>query len=286
MRIHGSQAFDQPPLVTALPLSDDLAAWAFDGATGAGVDVAIIDSGVQHDHPAVGVVNGAVAFEVTADGEVERADGDHEDLVGHGTACAGIIRALAPECHIYSVRVLGSNLKGKARAFATGLEWAIDNGMHVANLSLSTANTAWYADFHELADAAYFANVSVVGAINNVPRPSYPTEFASVISVAARAGSFADRTLAYNPQGPAEFGAAGIDVEVPWIGGGTATVSGNSFAAPHIAAIVTLMRSKHPWLTPFQVKAVLQALADNSAPHSSVRSTAQSMSASAPRTVR
>jgi subtilisin family serine protease len=67
----------------------------------------------------------------------------------------------------------------------------------------------------------------------------------------------------YNPEPPTEFLARGIDVEVPWLGGTSIRGTGNSYAAPHIAGIAALIRSKHPELRPFQVKAVLWAVAAN-----------------------
>lgn len=70
----------------------------------------------------------------------------------------------------------------------------------------------------------------------------------------------------YNPAPPVEFGAPGIDVEVPWLGGSTIRATGNSFAAPHIAGLVARVLGRHPGLTPFQVKTILQALAGNAAP--------------------
>ena len=71
---------------------------------------------------------GAVAFEWNEETEeVEMTEGPHEDLFGHGTACAGIIKMVAPRCELYSVRVLGQNLSGKGAVFAAGLRWAIDH---------------------------------------------------------------------------------------------------------------------------------------------------------------
>ena len=128
------------PPVAAMPLESPITReWAFGGATGAGVKVAVIDSGVDASHPAVGRVAGAVAVELDADtGAISYVEGPHDDLYGHGTACAGLIRRAAPDCDIYSVRVLGSKLSGRGQVFAAGLQWAIDNGMQVANLSLSS----------------------------------------------------------------------------------------------------------------------------------------------------
>jgi subtilisin len=60
-----------------------------------------------------------------------------------------------------------------------------------------------------------------------------------------------------------EFGAHGIDVRVAWSHGGYSTVTGNSFAAPHITGVVALLLAKHPYLRPYEVKAVLAAVARN-----------------------
>lgn len=260
----GDFATDRLTRVYSLPLPQPIKKWALAGATGKGVKVAIIDSGIDKDHPRVGGISGAVVIEAdeTADEGFRAVEGDHDDLVGHGTACAAIIRMLAPEAEIYSVRVLGANLRGKGSLFLSGIGWAIDNGMHVVNMSLSSSSDRWFAPLHDMADRAYFKRVVLVCAANNMPGPTYPSEYASVLSVAAREGSdpFA---IAYNPTPPVEFGACGIDVDVAWTGGKSITATGNSFATPHISGLVALLLSKHPELSPFQVKAVLAGLADN-----------------------
>jgi subtilisin len=255
---------DGPGRTAGLPLPAERRDWAWGGATGAGVKVAVVDSGVDADHPAVGSLAGSVVIEPDADAQdgYRAIVGDHEDLCGHGTACAGIVRALAPEAEIYSVRVLGSNLKGRTSAFYGGIAWAVSQGMDVVNLSLSSKSEQWYAALHEVVDEAYFANVMLVCAANNMPGPTYPSQFASVFSVAALGGQDPE-ALVYNTSPPVEFGARGLDVEVAWTGGTTTQASGNSFATPHVAGMAARILSKHPGLTPFQVKAVLHAVADN-----------------------
>lgn len=248
----------------ALPLPAPTREWAWGGGTGRGVKVAVIDSGVDADHPAVGEVASSVAVEPDA----EAPDGvrvvpvPHEDFVGHGTACAGIIRALAPEAEIHSIRVLGANLKGRGNVFHGGLRWAVREGMQVLNLSLSSSSEQWFGPLHDAVDEAYFRGALLVCAANNRPGPTYPSQFASVVSVAARPGADPE-ALSYNPRPPVEFGARGLDVEVPWTGGSTIVASGNSFATPHVAGLAARILSRHPGLTPFQVKAVLHAVADN-----------------------
>jgi subtilisin family serine protease len=249
------------PLPLPVPIDKE---WAWGGATGAGVRVAVIDSGIEAGHPLVGPVAGGVALEHAPDleGEVRMVEGPHDDVFGHGTACAGIIRRVAPDAELYSVRVLGGNLKARGPVFAAGLRWAIANRMHVVNMSLSTAKRDYFALFHELADQAYFQRMMLVSAVNNVPAPSYPSEYSSVFSVAAHAGRD-PFSFDYNPSPPVEFGAPGIDVEIPWRGGKTVEMSGNSFAAAHIAGLVARILSKYPGLTPFQMKTILHAVADN-----------------------
>ena len=86
--------------------------------------------------------------------------------------------------------------------------------MHVCNLSLGTTKRDYFALLHELVDMASFRNIMVVTAANNMPIPSFPSLYASVISVASHDGQ--DPYLFYyNPQPPVEFGAPGIDVRVP-----------------------------------------------------------------------
>jgi subtilisin family serine protease len=248
------------------PMAELTREWAWGSSTGAGVKVAIIDSGIEKDHPALEKsVRGGVIVEWDAE---ERnkvryvEDKDLIDLSGHGTACAGIIHAIAPDAELYSVRVLGRDMTAKALQFAGGLRWSIENEMHVVNLSLSTSRAEYYALFHELADQAYFNNVVLVSAVNNISVPSYPSLYSSVISVAAH-DCPEPMTYYYNPSPPVEFGALGINVEVSWLNGSSCVSTGNSFAAPHIAGIVALIQAKHPNLTPFQIKTVLFACASN-----------------------
>lgn len=248
------------------PLASITRAWAWGESSGRGVRVAVIDSGVESNHPWLDdCVKGGVIVEYDGrrkEGVKITDDPNPRDLFGHGTACAGIIHKLAPDAEIYSVRVLGKDLTGRAFQFAGGLRWAIQNGMHVMNLSLSTSKQEYYGLFHEIADEAYFKNILLISAVNNIPAPSYPSLYSSVISVAAHEGRD-PLTYYYNPDPPVEFGAPGIDVEVAWANSSMVTTTGNSFAAPHIAGIATLIRGKHPELTPFQIKTVLYACASN-----------------------
>jgi subtilisin family serine protease len=236
--------------------------WAWAGSTGKGVNVCILDSGVEADHPLVNGIDGAVAVEVGEDDEVTVVDDVEGDLCGHGTACAGIVRSLAPDCSLFSVRVLGAGFTGSGTALLGGLRWAVEQGFQVINMSLSTTKSQFAGMLHEVADAAYFRRTVLVASAHNMPVESYPWRFSSVISV----GSHEDAdplAFYYNPQPPVEFFARGVDVEVAWLGGSTARSTGNSFATPHISGICALIMGRHPELTPFQLKSTLYLTASN-----------------------
>jgi len=236
--------------------------WALDGATGEGIRICVLDSGVDATHPKVGGLEQAVAVSVDEEGNPRVAEDVEGDLSGHGTACAGIIRGLAPQASISSVRVLGAGMKGSGQILLAGLRWAVEQEFHVINMSLSTTKREFADVLHELADTAYFQRTILVASAHNMPVESYPWRFSSVISVGSHEEGESLRFY-YNPDPPVEFFARGVDVELAWMGGGTIRATGNSFATPHMSAICTLVLSKHPHLTPFQLKSVLHLIADN-----------------------
>ena len=110
-------------------------------------------------------------------------DDTEGDLCGHGTACAGIVRSLAPDCELVSVRVLGAGFTGSGGVLLAGLRWAVEQGFDVINMSLSTTKRQFAGILHELTDTAYFHRTVLVASAHNMPVESYPWRFSSVISV-------------------------------------------------------------------------------------------------------
>lgn len=233
-------------------------------ATGKGVRVCLLDSGVDADHPRVGGVSASWTVHDAPAGAVV-APCDPHDLCGHGTAAAGLVRSLAPECELHSVQVLGPGATGSGERLLAGLRWAIREGFDVVNLSLSTTNPRWVAPLRELVDEAFFTGTVVVASAHNRRVESYPWRFSSVISVGSHVADDPDLLL-YNPSPPVEFFAPGQNVEVAWVGGGTLRASGNSYATPFVAGLCALLRSAYPRLTPFQVKTLLYLSAANVRP--------------------
>jgi subtilisin family serine protease len=236
--------------------------WAWGGSTGEGVRVCILDSGVEQAHPLVGEVEHAVAVTADDDGDATVVDDTEGDVFGHGTACAGVIRSLAPDCVLSSVRVLGSANRGSGGVMLAGLEWAIEKGHEVINMSLSTTNRDLIAALHDLTDSAYFRRTTIIASAHNLAVDSYPWRFSSVISVGSH-GEADPLHFYYNPDPPVEFYARGLDIKVAWKGGGHVRSSGNSFATAHMSGICALVLAKHPDLTPFELKSVLRMTATN-----------------------
>ena len=236
--------------------------WAWGGADGTGVRVAVLDSGIEGSHPMIGRLDRSVGIVAGSEGEFKVEDCEPVDLAGHGTACAGLISSIAPQATLTSVRVLTNGKNGTGAGLLAGLEWAIDQGFDVINLSLSTGKQQFCLALHDLADRAYFRRCVLVASAHNMPVRSYPWPFSSVISVASH--DEADPSIYYyNPSPPVDFYARGVRVEVAWTGGKKIRSTGNSFAAPHISGICARILSKHPMLTPFQLKSVLYLAASN-----------------------
>jgi subtilisin len=231
------------------------------GRTGRGVRVAVVDSGIDTEHPDLkGKVKESVEA-VAEDGRIEFRPSTSGDQAGHGTACAGIITSIAPDVDLYSVKVLGPKASGSGDMFLVGLDYAIKQKFRVINLSLGTTKRDFFAPLHDLLDRAYQAGCIVVSAANNLPYPSYPSIFSSsVVSVVKRAGGD-PFNFGYRYGQVIELVAPGVEVETAWPGGGRRQLTGNSFACPYIVGIIALIMEAYPNLTPFQVKTILYTIA-------------------------
>ncbi len=227
---------------------------------GAGVTVALIDSGVDAAHPDL-QVRPARGLEVALHARgATVVDGPAHDVAGHGTACADVIGRLAPDATLWNVRALGADCRGNPAALLAALRWCIDEGADVINLSLGTRDPALAEPMRQLIDLAYRKSIMVVAAASNIPDArAYPAAFASLVCVDAGYYPAAD-DFAFRVGGEAEIEAPGVYVDAAWPGGGRKLVTGTSFATPHISGHLARILSVNRGLTPFQVKTVLCAL--------------------------
>jgi hypothetical protein len=129
------------------------------GRTGRGVRVAVIDSGVNPWHPHVRRVTGGVGIGLDA-----TVHDDHIDRLGHGTAVAAAIRERAPDAEILSVRVFEDRLATTVKALVAAIDWSIEQGARLVNLSLGTPNEAQEWRLAEAIDRAREHGMLVVSA--------------------------------------------------------------------------------------------------------------------------
>jgi subtilisin len=230
-------------------------------ATGKGISVAVIDSGIDTSHPdLVGKVTDSV--EARMDNKKVVFDPSSEgDSAGHGTACAGIISSIAPDAELHSIKVLGAGGLGDGMAFLAGLEWAIKQGHRVINLSLGTTKPQFFAPLHDLLDRAYQAGCIVVAAANNLPQPSFPSVFSSSLISVIKSEEKDPMNFGFHFGQVIELTAPGVNVRTAWPGGGYRNLTGNSFACPHIVGVIAKLLETHPDLTPFHVKSALYSIA-------------------------
>ncbi len=250
---------DRKPAIDALVASDALRG-ALTESRGAGIRVAVLDSGVDGGHPALA---GRIAgqFDVTEGrGGVRCEAAAPVDLIGHGTACAGIIAALAPEVEITSIRVFGAEARTTTETLAKALSFALDGGFDVINMSLGTTSAAGQARLSALADRAFYEGRIIVAAANNFGHVAYPANLSSVIGVGLESFPEAE-AIRYSWGEPIEVGARGVYVEAPALGGGTQLFTGTSFACPHVSGIVARLAAAYPKLSAFEARVLLAILA-------------------------
>lgn len=101
----------------------------------------------------------------------------------------------------------------------------------------------------------------MVAAANNLPQPSFPSVFSSSLISVIKSEESDPLNFGFHFGEVIELTAPGVNVQTAWPGGGHKTLTGNSFACPHIVGVIALLLETHPGLTPFQVKSALYSIA-------------------------
>lgn len=202
--------------------------------TGRGLRIGILDTGVADHLPEL---RGAIRSHHTIadDGRAVRHwRGD--DALGHGTACAWILRGLAPEAELHSVRIFGRSPRERGGKLIAGLAFALDQGWDVINISLGS--TGFREELMPLVRRAGETGRVIVAAAHNEPGgASFPAQLPGVIGVD---GGYFESPLGfrYHPGRLIEVEARGVYVEAPRPDGSWFSYTGSSFACPHVSAIV------------------------------------------------
>ena len=237
-------------------------AWVRDelgGAKGRGIRVAVVDSGWDRSLDEPRVLPGTGFVDPEDDFALARNDDDH-DVLGHGTACADLILAIAPDARVVPVKVFGKVLETSPGTLHAALLWAIDAGVQVINVSLGTRLEGTLHPLYAACEKARRAGIIVVAAGHNANDWSYPAIFENVIGVSA--GKFeSPYHFNYRPEHAMECQAWGVEQPVLWIGGQRLVKHGTSFAAPNVAGIVALILESHPHATLENVRDMLSRFA-------------------------
>jgi serine protease len=241
---------------------------AWQKSTGAGVTVAVIDSGVDASHPDL------AGHVLTGYNVMTGKAGASTDAFGHGTHVAGTIAAVtgngvgvasvAPDAKILPIKVLGDDGKGYMSDTATGIIYAADHGANVINMSLGA--TSQVAAVTNAIAYARSKGVVVVAAAGNYRADGSPTTWpgadAGVIGVAATDSN--DKVAGFSNAGSyVDVAAPGVNIAstYPVSLGSYTMMSGTSMASPHVAAVAALIEAYRPGLSPDQVEKAIEGTA-------------------------
>lgn len=239
------------------------------GNTGQGVKIAILDTGIDKDHEDLSKnFKGGYNF---VDNNT-----DLTDINGHGTHVAGIIAAedndigvvgVAPDAHIYSVKILDYAASGSASNLVAGMEWAMENNMEMVNASLGSDSNS--ISFRRSIEKAYNSGILIVAAAGNSGNGmgtgdniDFPAKYNEVISVGAT--DINDKRARFSSTGPSlELSAPGVDIPSTLPKNKYGTLSGTSMAAPHVTGVAALIMKASPGMSNTGVRIRLQITAQN-----------------------
>ncbi|WP_202080138.1 S8 family peptidase [Caldalkalibacillus salinus] len=234
------------------------------GYTGSGVQVAILDTGIDRSHEDLTVYDGYSVFTDSANRD------PYYDGNGHGTHVAGTVAALnnhvgvlgvAPSAQLYAVKVLDNNGGGSYSGIARGIEWSINNNMDVINMSLGGSSSS--SILKDWCDYAYNRGILLVAAAGNSGNSSgwgdtvgYPAKYDSVMAVAATDSN--NNRASFSSHGPAvEISAPGVNILSTVPGNGYSSLNGTSMASPHVAGAAASVWQAKPWLSNAQLRQLL-----------------------------
>ncbi|HEY7081417.1 MAG TPA: S8 family serine peptidase [Nitrososphaeraceae archaeon] len=265
---------DQPtPTSETVPWGIDRvkATQTWDITRGKGIKVAVCDTGIDYTHPDLSPnYKGGISFVPT--------ESDPKDFNRHGTHVSGTIAAaangigvigIAPSAYLYAVKILNSGGSGNWSWLIAGIDWCINNGMHVLNMSLGGASAP--TALQSMCDLAWSKGLLLIAAAGNSGPPDntvgYPAMYGSVVAVSAI--DSANTIASFSSRGPkVELCAPGVDILSTVPGGGYGNLSGTSMACPHVTGCAALALSTHRWppgavARNVAIRRLLAATADN-----------------------
>lgn len=216
---------------------------------GEGIKVAILDTGIDEDHPDL-IDNVKKYIDFT------NSPSQYKDMQGHGTHVAGIVAAMdngigmvgvAPKSELYCAKVLGDNGKGGFEAMVRGIKWAMDCKVDVISMSLGTASRPPEVLYQTIKQAISQGIVFVAATGNENSQICYPAAYDEVIAVSA-----VDEKMQhpqFSNQGiENEICAPGVNILSTYKEGYYARLSGTSMATPIISGAIALIIARYKQL--------------------------------------
>ena len=216
----------------------------FGRLTGQDIKIAIIDSGVDSEHPEIGPITHGIDIRIDSDEQIIWGT-DYVDRSGHGTACTGIIHQIAPDAEIYIIRIFEQSLVADGRLLIAALRWVVNHGIDVVNLSLGTTDRQYFELIRELCRQAARENIILVVAAHNRGIESYPAILSDVIGVQGRPMQKLNDYY-FQKNNHIECVAHGGEQILCWRNSSKVIAAGSSFAASRIAGIICLIRQVYP----------------------------------------
>lgn len=219
---------------------------------GSTVNVGVIDTGIDYTHPDLSLnYKGGYNF-------VNKTTNPMDDN-GHGTHVSGIIAALdntigvigvAPETNLFAIKVLNANGSGYMSDVIAGIQWSVDNGMKIVNMSLGSSVPS--KSLKNACDTAYNRGLLIIASVGNSGNSAgkgnnvnYPARYDSVMAIAAI--DINNTRAWFSSTGPAvELSAPGVNIYSTLRGGTYGYLSGTSMAAPHVTGVASLIMSYNP----------------------------------------
>jgi subtilisin family serine protease len=215
-----------------------------DGATGKDVRVGVIDSGWDRSIACQWIGEGVGFVHPNDDLATQKTD-DYHDRLGHGTACGTLIHQIAPEATLHPIRVFGRCRETSPKTIIEAIDWSIQKGLDVINISLSTLREDTVIPFYKICQQAVNEDITVISSCYNGKSDGYPAIFDNVISVSF--GYFENPfNYEYSSNDRVECKSKGYHENVLCINKERKSVSGTSFASPNIAGVVSLIKEGYP----------------------------------------
>jgi subtilisin len=237
------------------------------GHTGSGIKVAILDTGIDRSHEDLNAnVMGGYSVFTDEDNKDPFYDGN-----GHGTHVSGTVAAVnnnlgvigvAHQAHLYAVKVLNNSGSGSYAGIAQGIEWSVNNGMQIINMSLGGSQSS--SILEDWCNIANDSGILLVAAAGNSGRRSakgdtvgYPAKYESVIAVAAIDET--EKRASFSSHGPAvELSAPGVSVLSTIPNNSYDSYNGTSMASPHVAGVAALVWAAKPSLSNHALRQLLR----------------------------